>query len=104
MDCPFCRQVIEDDSAWCRHCGKPLDAAVGRKGKWYHSLPALVIGFLLLQPFILPAVWSNPRFSRKTKFVITIIVLLLTYLLCVWTWQSLKGYMATFDQLYKQLY
>lgn len=95
MNCPFCFKDIEGDSTWCRHCGKQLVA----KEKWYHSPVALVLGFLLVQPFILPAVWSHPRYSRSTKTIITIIVLILTYLMFQWMWQSLKSIFAVYDQI-----
>ena len=97
--CPFCGEVIEDDVTKCLFCGKPLVEAKKKGMKWYHSTASLIIGFLLVQPFILPAVWSHPRFSRTTKLVITVIVLVLTYLLCVWIWDAMKGYFKIYQDV-----
>lgn len=50
--------------------------------KWYHNV-WVVLGILVfvLGPFGLPLVWKHPRFSRRTKWVLTIATALYTVLL-----------------------
>ena len=47
--------------------------------------------YLLAEPLALPLVWFNPSYSRKTKVVATLVVLIATYLLWGMTTQALKG-------------
>jgi hypothetical protein len=51
------------------------------KPKWYYKTWSLVASFLCVGPFMLPLVWKNPRFSKKSKIIISAVVLILTYLL-----------------------
>ena len=81
-NCPFCNQPLEDDVTKCLFCDKPLVVAATAskaKAKWYHSTGSLIVGFLVVGPFILPAVWSNPNFDRNKKIIITAVCLLATY-------------------------
>lgn len=50
--------------------------------KWYHNT-WFVLGmlFFVLGPFGLPLVWKHPRFSRRTKWILTIATALYTVLL-----------------------
>ena len=50
--------------------------------KWYHNV-WFVLGmlFFVLGPFGLPLVWQHPRFSRRTKWILTIATALYTVLL-----------------------
>jgi hypothetical protein len=49
--------------------------------KWYYKTWSLVASFLCVGPFMLPLVWKNPRFNKKSKIIISAVVLILTYLL-----------------------
>jgi hypothetical protein len=51
--------------------------------KWYFQTWSLVISFIIIGPFMLPLVWTNPRFTRKAKVIISILVILFTFLLSV---------------------
>jgi len=68
--------------------------------KWYFKNYILVIGFLCIGPFILPLAWINPRFSLRTKSLITILIIAVTYILSIWTYSSIK----LIQDYYKLLY
>ncbi len=46
--------------------------------KWYFKPFFVIIAVLSLGPFALPLVWMSPAFSKPSKIVITILVILLT--------------------------
>ena len=74
------------------------------KDKWYFQPYMLVIAFLCVGPFVLPLVWRNPRFSRRTKTFITILIIVLTCLLVVVLVKSLKSLYEYYNQMFQQLY
>lgn len=52
MICPYCREIIDDDSKFCDHCGRPLDKKKSepekkKKKKWPIILVA-VLAFLVI--------------------------------------------------------
>ena len=49
---------------------------------WYHSNLAIVIAIACAGPFALVLVWGNPRYGRFTKIWVTILVVVVTILLC----------------------
>lgn len=59
--------------------------------KWYFKTWSLVVSFLCLGPFMLPLVWSNPRFSKNSKIIITIVALVVTYILTEFLLKTLKN-------------
>ncbi|MFA5096920.1 MAG: hypothetical protein WC478_06230 [Candidatus Omnitrophota bacterium] len=65
--------------------------------KWYFSKASLVIGFLLIGPLVLPLVWANPDFSRKKKFLLSAIVVILTCLLFVVSLLAVKPFAALYQ-------
>lgn len=72
--------------------------------KWYFKTSNLVIAFLCVGPLALPMLWFNPRFSKKTKTIISIIVIILAYYLVVATVESVKAIMKNYQQLYQPVF
>jgi len=58
--------------------------------KWYFKTWSLVASFLCIGPFMLPLVWTNPRFSKKSKIIITISVAVITCIMTVFLAAALK--------------
>ncbi len=67
--------------------------------KWYFKTWSLVVSFLVIGPFMLPLVWSNPRFSKQIKIIISLIVVILTCLLTL----SLVGSLKSINDYYQLL-
>lgn len=111
--CPFCSADLPDGASRCTACGgspekyadwqrmKEGAPAPERKeaGKWYFKTPAIIMGFLMVGPFVLPLVWFNPRYSRNTKFVVSAVVLGATYLLGALFFNSLKTISCYYQQM-----
>ncbi|HPT39862.1 MAG TPA: hypothetical protein PL125_06690 [Candidatus Omnitrophota bacterium] len=58
--------------------------------KWYFRTWSLIVSFLCVGPFMLPLVWTNPRFTKRTKIIISIIVIAVTCVLTEFFLKSLK--------------
>jgi hypothetical protein len=75
--------------------GKPQET------KWYFRTSLIVTAFLCVGPLALPLVWFNPRFSQKTKIIVTIIVIILSYYLgslLINSLRSIKQYYGIISQ------
>ena len=69
------------------------------KSKWYHTTVAVLIMLACLGPFGLPVVWGNPRYSRFTKIWITILVIVVTVLLCYTAYRLILLLIDCFEEL-----
>ena len=59
--------------------------------KWYFKTSTFITALLFVGPLALPLAWINPRFSLKTKIIISVVVGVLTYYFGVLVAQSLKS-------------
>ncbi|MFA4989235.1 MAG: hypothetical protein WC576_00480 [Candidatus Omnitrophota bacterium] len=71
------------------------------KDKWYFSPVSLIVGFLCVGPFVLPLVWTNPRYKKGAKIAISAIIIILSLLLLIALGSSLKVLNAYYQQIDK---
>lgn len=74
------------------------------KNKWYFKTSVFVIAILCVGPLALPLAWFNPRYRLRTKIIITVITLILTYYLCVSLAASLSRISKYYELLYEAAY
>lgn len=93
--CPSCGKEAFDAATKCVFCGTLFEQ---KKVRWYFKTSSIIVGFLVVGPFVLPAVWANPHYSTRKKLVVTAAVLFFTYMLTVWVAKAL----STIAQYYRQ--
>ncbi len=71
--------------------------------KWYFKNWVLVVGFLCVGPLILPLVWFNPCFNQKTKIVISIVIVIITYFLTISMYKSIKVILGYYEQIFEMM-
>ena len=88
--CPFCAEMIQYEAVKCRFCNeflngqRPITApqpSPAAKPKIQHSTGALILALLTVGPFAIPLIWTNSRFSKTAKTLLTVVILGVTALL-----------------------
>ena len=72
---------------------------MGEKIPWYLKKRSIIMGFLLVGPFILPLVWINPNMSKTRKLAWTVVLSILSYFLVIWTMDSIKKLEEYYQQM-----
>jgi len=71
-----------------------------KKEKWYFRDSSMIVIFLVAGPLVLPLVWLNPRLNTKTKAIVIIGTLVLSYALFIMMQASIKS----IGEYYKQIF
>jgi len=71
------------------------------ENRWYFKTYWIVIVFLCVGPLALPLVWFNPRFAQKTKVIVTIVTIILSYYLGSLLMNSLRSIKEYYGIIFK---
>lgn len=84
----------------CPYCGKEFEEMVSHEPeiKWYHSDFWVVFALLCAGPFALRLVTRNPRYTPKTKWIITVLVVVVTIVATFWLYYVIRSEYQTLNR------
>lgn len=94
--CAACGARAQTGQRFCSMCGKELVAGT----PWYYQPASIVLlAFLVLGPFALPLVWKTPKFTRSSKILWILVILVYTGITIFYFWKIAAIYMEHFREL-----
>ena len=71
--CPFCGNNIDDDTLYCRSCGKRIYPELRTNKRGSGKEVWIVLLLIFMWPIGLISMWLTKTFSQKTRWIITLI-------------------------------
>ena len=96
LHCPSCKHNSPLPPQTCPHCGARMTIATKRSS--LSPVAVIVILFLVLGPLGLGVLWRNDHFTRRSKWVLTVLVLVYTAVLFWAVYIAVQRATAEFDK------
>ena len=89
--CPFCGNNIDDDTLYCRSCGKKISSELRTNRRGSGKEVWIVLLLIFMWPIGLISMWLTKSFSKKTRLIITSVFaafILITFIGVISKWQE----------------